>query len=404
MCINTDIFSYFVASKKFLLHIRFSNTKKFVAIAILLLSFLLVGNEFLISSIMASSSKAKLTLYDVPMSNNGARVRIILYKKNIPFDTVNPFEMGGLKTDFYLKLNPQGKMPCLTIDSMSESLPESDTICRYLLHTYENEGPTFLPNSSKSNLIARLHDMYLTTIQSCFYGPTPPFGIYSTRIKAIDEFEKQLSVIDDLVSDDGLYLTGDYVSLADATIFPTLVLAKFLLPKFGRSGNLPTKLEKYYNSVLAADSDFNKVYEELISGLQGWDASGHWDQIWLAGLRDNDPKTTFDEIVAGTIPASIVYDDDDVLAFKDINPVAPAHLLVIPKDRANLSGLRKASDDHIEILGKLLKVAGNLSKDESLGFSDGARLVINDGPDAGQEVAHLHIHVLGGRSMTWPPG
>ena len=67
------------------------------------------------------------------------------------------------------------------------------------------------------------------------------------------------------------------------------------------------------------------------------------------------------------------------MAFKDINPAAPAHVLVIPKDRMGLSGLRKASSDHVEILGRLLVVAGDLAKDKSLGFVEGARIVINDG-------------------------
>jgi diadenosine tetraphosphate (Ap4A) HIT family hydrolase len=94
-----------------------------------------------------------------------------------------------------------------------------------------------------------------------------------------------------------------------------------------------------------------------------------------------------------------------VLGFKDINPVSPAHVLVIPKDRNGLSNIRKSSAEHTEILGKLLVAAGILANDTSLGFGKGgARIVINDGEDAGQEVPHLHLHVLGGRQMTWPPG
>lgn len=131
-----------------------------------------------------------------------------------------------------------------------------------------------------------------------------------------------------------------------------------------------------------------------------------WDGIWLAGQRDTDPATLFDKIVAKEIPATIVRETNDVLAFQDINPAAPAHILVIPKDRNGLSRLQKATAEHTEILGKLLVVAGEIAKDESLGFGnpDGARIVINDGPGAGQEVPHLHVHVLGGRSLTWPPG
>jgi histidine triad (HIT) family protein len=142
--------------------------------------------------------------------------------------------------------------------------------------------------------------------------------------------------------------------------------------------------------------------------LQGsWDAEKkRWDGIWLAGQRDTDPATLFDKIVAKEIPATIVRETDDAIALEDINPAAPCHILVIPKDRNGLSRLQKATAEHAEILGKLLVLAGDIAKDESLGFGnpDGARIVINDGPAAGQEVPHLHVHVLGGRTLPWPPG
>ena len=139
-------------------------------------------------------------------------------------------------------------------------------------------------------------------------------------------------------------------------------------------------------------------------GLIQWDERKRWNPIWLAGVRDEAPATLFDKIISGEIPAAIVKQDDKVLAFKDIKPAAPAHILVIPKDRAGLTNIRKASPEHIEILGRLMVAAGEIANDTELGFGDGARIVINDGPDGGQEVMHLHIHVLGGREMTWPPG
>ena len=115
-----------------------------------------------------------------------------------------------------------------------------------------------------------------------------------------------------------------------------------------------------------------------------------WDNIWLAGSRDTEPGTLFDKIVAKEIPASIIKEDDKILAFKDINPAAPAHVLVIPKDRDGLTRLSKSTPEHYEILGRLMVAAGEIAKDESLGFGDGARIVINDGKAAGQEVFHLH--------------
>merc|ERR1719410_763278 len=99
--------------------------------------------------------------------------------------------LGGLKTPDYLALNPQGKMPLLTLPSNDlgiTSIPESDTISRYLLSEYEKIGPSFLPNNVKSNLISRIHDMYLTTIQACMYRAAPPFGSFTTRRDALLEY------------------------------------------------------------------------------------------------------------------------------------------------------------------------------------------------------------------------
>lgn len=131
-------------------------------------------------SMSAAAASSKRILYDMPVSNNGARCRLILYKKNIPkteVDIVPPTTFGekGLKSPEYLAKNPQGKMPLLSILDESASgggnvmnIPESDTICRYLLSEFESSSPSFLPNNTKSNLISRIHDMYLTTIQvSC---------------------------------------------------------------------------------------------------------------------------------------------------------------------------------------------------------------------------------------------
>ena len=136
----------------------------------------------------------------------------------------------------------------------------------------------------------------------------------------------------------------------------------------------------------------------------GWDDKGRWNSIWLAGVRDSEPATVFDKLIAGEIPATVVKEDEWILAFKDINPAAPAHVLVIPKDRNGLTRLSKATAENVEILGRLLLAAGEIAKDESLGFGEGARIVVNDGKVAGQEVFHLHVHVLGGRPFLWPPG
>ncbi|EXC24782.1 hypothetical protein L484_018496 [Morus notabilis] len=117
---------------------------------------------------------------------------------------------------------------------------------------------------------------------------------------------------------------------------------------------------------------------------------------------DTGAPTIFDKIIAKEIPASIVYEDEKVLAFRDITPQAPVHVLVIPKLRDGLTQLGKAEPGHVEILGQLLHAAKLVAEKE--GILDGFRVVINSGPSACQSVYHLHLHVLGGRQMKWPPG
>ena len=98
-----------------------------------------------------------------------------------------------------------------------------------------------------------------------------------------------------------------------------------------------------------------------------------------------------------------MHEDDKCLAFRDINPVAPTHVLVIPKHREGLTQLRMADAEHKDILGHLLVVAAKVANAEG-GDGSGYRIVINDGIAAAQSVFHLHVHVIGGRDMTWPPG
>ncbi|MCB9686851.1 MAG: histidine triad nucleotide-binding protein [Alphaproteobacteria bacterium] len=110
--------------------------------------------------------------------------------------------------------------------------------------------------------------------------------------------------------------------------------------------------------------------------------------------------TLFEKIVARQIPADIVYEDDRTLAFRDIAPQAPVHLLVIPK--RPIRSLAAAQDEDTELMGHLLGVCRKVAAEEGLGA--GYRVVTNIGEDGGQSVDHLHFHVLGKRRMTWPPG
>ena len=112
-------------------------------------------------------------------------------------------------------------------------------------------------------------------------------------------------------------------------------------------------------------------------------------------------KTLFEKIIAREIPADIVFEDDQVIAFRDINPKAPTHVLIIPKKP--ITRLSEAKPEDHQVLGHLLLKAAEVA--EKLGLkSGGYRLVFNNGPDAGEAVPHLHCHILGGRKMNWPPG
>ena len=110
--------------------------------------------------------------------------------------------------------------------------------------------------------------------------------------------------------------------------------------------------------------------------------------------------TIFEKIAAREIPARIVYEDDEVIAFHDVDPKAPVHVLVVPK--RVIPRLSQASENDQELLGKLLLTAKKVA--EKLELTDGYRVVINSGPDAGESVPHLHVHVLGKRQLAWPPG
>ncbi|MFP4598179.1 MAG: histidine triad nucleotide-binding protein [Persicimonas sp.] len=109
----------------------------------------------------------------------------------------------------------------------------------------------------------------------------------------------------------------------------------------------------------------------------------------------------FCKIIDGEIPSEKVYEDDDVFAFKDINPAAPTHILVIPKE--HIASLWEADEDQAELLGTLMLRARDIAAEQGL-EDDGFRLVLNTGAGVGQSVFHIHLHVIGGRDLSWPPG
>ncbi len=112
-------------------------------------------------------------------------------------------------------------------------------------------------------------------------------------------------------------------------------------------------------------------------------------------------ETIFGKIIRREIPATIVYESETVLAFRDINPMAPVHIVIIPKEP--VESIAHAEPRHREVLGELLLAAGAIARQEGLEAS-GYRVVTNIGNDGGQTVFHLHLHLLGGRQLGWPPG
>ena len=119
-------------------------------------------------------------------------------------------------------------------------------------------------------------------------------------------------------------------------------------------------------------------------------------------VRGNMADTIFSKIIKGEIPAKIVFESDRVLAFHDVNPQAPVHILVIPKKP--ISDIASAGVEDRELLGELLLTAGDIAREQGLPEKGGFRLVVNNGAGAGQTVFHLHVHLLGGRGFNWPPG
>jgi histidine triad (HIT) family protein len=115
----------------------------------------------------------------------------------------------------------------------------------------------------------------------------------------------------------------------------------------------------------------------------------------------SDSKCLFCRIAQGEIPADLVYSDPEVVAFRDINPQAPTHILIIP--RRHIPSVSELGPSDAGLMGKLFLLAKDLARDDGIS-EDGYRMVVNTGPAAGQTVFHIHLHLFGGRGMGWPPG
>eukprot|EP00242_Pyramimonas_sp_CCMP2087_P014111 CAMPEP_0198211934 /NCGR_PEP_ID=MMETSP1445-20131203/25428_1 /TAXON_ID=36898 /ORGANISM="Pyramimonas sp., Strain CCMP2087" /LENGTH=312 /DNA_ID=CAMNT_0043886295 /DNA_START=55 /DNA_END=990 /DNA_ORIENTATION=+ len=231
-----------------------------------------------------TGATASETLYDMPISNNGARVRLVIYWKGLENNVTitSPAVIGGLKSDEYLALNPQGKMPVLVLDD-DQALPESEVITQYLVDKYADVGPSLRPGTpeqrAKANLATRIHDFYITSIQGVMYrGPMP----LKDRAEGIKAISQQLQILED-ICEAGPYFVGDQPSTADAALFPTFVFMAFILPcKFGWDDVFAgkPKLKAWYQH-MKVDGCGARVYEEVHSALEEWDKSGRWEKVGI---------------------------------------------------------------------------------------------------------------------------
>ncbi|CAO2643126.1 Adenosine 5'-monophosphoramidase HINT1, partial [Lemmus lemmus] len=138
----------------------------------------------------------------------------------------------------------------------------------------------------------------------------------------------------------------------------------------------------------------------VAAAREGQRAAAMADEIAKAQVAQPGGDTIFGKIIRKEIPAKIIFEDDRCLAFHDISPQAPTHFLVIPKK--HIAQISVAEDDDESLLGHLMIVGKKCAAD--LGLNRGYRMVVNEGADGGQSVYHIHLHVLGGRQMNWPPG
>lgn len=221
-------------------------------------------------------------LFDVPVSNNGARIRFIIYKKSLQddrIDIISPKNIGGLRSEQYLSFNPLGKMPLL-VEPSGYSLFESQVIESYLLDKYKGTGPDLIPTTPESrglaSLVVRIHDLYIATIQGCMYKPMETAEARAAQIKELSFY---LDVVEHVVAQSpGPFICGEKISYVDSALMPTFVFLLHMLPKYFFWKSVFTKrprLEQWWNA-LASDAEAQRVIDEVQGGLNEWEAVNRW--------------------------------------------------------------------------------------------------------------------------------
>jgi len=237
-------------------------------------------------TIVRARADAIGVLYDVPVSNNGARCRILarwlnLYEKLELVDPTSAFD-GGIKGADFAAINPQMKMPALALADGSMTFGESEVINQYLLDS--PEGRKFLetrgttPESRATGALAtRTHDLYIGPIQGAMYrGPMDR----ATRAAQVKELKRQLDELERLAGRvEGAFICGDEPTSADAAVFPTLIFCEFLLPTyFGWTEAFGPNLRRMYEAMMA-DEAGRTTANEVLGGLEAWAAAGRFEKV-----------------------------------------------------------------------------------------------------------------------------
>lgn len=243
------------------------------------------------AAIAAAPAVTKPTLFDVPVSNNGARVRHVIYSKGLEgeFDIVSPGTVGGLASVAYKAMNPQGKMPLLLLPD-GTAIPESEVISQYIVDRWSSTGPSLRAPTpelrARAALATRVHDLYITSIQACMYRAMPP----EERADGIRRIAFQLDVLEGVCA--GPFMAGGDITTADSAIFPTVVFVKQMLPDvFGWEDVFAgrPKLAAWWEA-LQGDPAAVRVISEVQGGLKGWVDKDRWTEL---GIREQVKDSSY---------------------------------------------------------------------------------------------------------------
>jgi glutathione S-transferase len=233
-------------------------------------------------------------LIDMPVSNNGARVRYVIYSQGLDVAIEPPTSLGGLKSEAYLALNPQGKMPLLHLPAAERgeqggataAIYESETIVQFLLDRYCPPGTLQASTPlarARQALATRVHDLYITTVQgpAMYKGGIPP----QERSRGLRQLADQLDALEAIVAaGGGPYIAGDKITTADAALAPTFEFMTFILPKvFGWQDVFAGRpaLRRWWEALRRDDAAMARVLDEVRGGLEAWEGKGRWDELGI---------------------------------------------------------------------------------------------------------------------------